>query len=119
MEAAHQLMYAASIQRWRSTMLYIVERNLLGSPLVAVGKSLKLSRNRLVRDGFGGAKQSPRGLQKFVASLRDLKSHEALARFSGDWSKATWNQPIQLWSLWRRALKQSTHFLEQSCVRHE
>src|SRR5262249_62349508 len=46
-------------------MLCIVERSLLGSPLVVVGKSLKLSRNRLVRHGFGRAEQSLRCLQIF------------------------------------------------------
>jgi hypothetical protein len=42
-----------------------------------------------------------------------------LARFSGAWSKAIWSQGSQLRSLARRALKRSTHFLEQSGVRHE
>jgi hypothetical protein len=97
----------------------IVEPSLFGSPLVVVGKSLKLSRNSFVSHGFGSVKQSPRCLQIFLASLCDLKRHDALSRFSGDWSKAIWNQPIQLWSLWRRALKRSRHFLEQSGVRHE
>ena len=50
-------------------MLCIVELSLLGSPLVVVGKSLKLSRNRLVRHGFGSAKQSLRCLQIFLTSL--------------------------------------------------
>ena len=100
-------------------MFCIVELSLLVSPLVVVGKSHKLSRNRAVRHGFGSAKQSLRCLQIFLVSLCDLKRHDALARFSGDWSEAIWNQLIQLWSLWRRALKRSTHFLEQSGVRHE
>jgi hypothetical protein len=97
----------------------VVEPSRFGSPLVVVGKSLKLSRNSIVSHSFGSVKQSLRCLQIFLASLCDLKRHDALARFSGDWSKAIWNQPIQLWSLWRRALKRSTHFLEQSGVRHE
>jgi hypothetical protein len=38
---------------------------------------------------------------------------------SGSWLKAIWSQPTQLRSLSLRALKRSTHFLEQSGVRHE
>jgi hypothetical protein len=47
----------------------IVERSLLGSPLIVVGKSLKLGRNGSVRHGFGSAKQSLRRLRIFLASL--------------------------------------------------
>jgi hypothetical protein len=68
---------------------------------------------------LGSAEQSSCCLQIFLASLRDLDRHKALARFSGSWSKAIWSQPIQLRSLSLRALKRSTHFLEQSWVRHE
>jgi hypothetical protein len=94
-------------------------RSFLSSPLVVVGKDLKLTRNRSVGHGLGSAEQSSCCFQIFLASLRDLDRHKALARFSGSWSKAIWSQPIQLRSLSLRALKRSTHFLEQSWVRHE
>jgi hypothetical protein len=41
----------------------------LGSPLVIVGKGLKLTRNRSVCHGFGSAEQSPCCLNKRFASL--------------------------------------------------
>jgi hypothetical protein len=94
-------------------------RSFLSSQLVVVGKSLKLSSNRSVSHGSGGAEQSLCCFYVLLASSRDLERHEALARFSGTWSKVIWSQPIQLRSLWRRVLKRSTHFLEQSWVRHE
>jgi hypothetical protein len=40
-------------------------------------------------------------------------------RFSGSWLKAIWSHLTQLRSLFVRAMKRSTHFLEQSGVRHE
>jgi hypothetical protein len=93
-------------------------RSFLSSLLVVVCKGLKLTRNRSIGHGLG-TEQSPGRLQIFLASLRDLDRHKALARFSRSWSKAIWSQPIQLRSLSRRVLKRSTHFLEQSGVRHE
>lgn len=44
-------------------------RSLLSSPLVVVGKGLKLAGNRCVGHGLGSAEQSPRYLQIFLASL--------------------------------------------------
>jgi hypothetical protein len=40
-------------------------------------------------------------------------------RAKAAWLKATWSQSTQSRSLSLRALKRSTHFLEQSGVRHE
>src|SRR6478752_6625345 len=88
--SAHACHSYSALGRSSQCVGCIVERSLFGSPLVVVGKSLKLSRNRLVRHGFGSAKQRLRRLQIFLASLRDLKRHDALARFSGDRSKAIW-----------------------------
>jgi hypothetical protein len=44
-------------------------RRLLSSPLVVVGKGLKLTRNRSVGHGLGSAKQSLCRFQVFPASL--------------------------------------------------
>ena len=44
-------------------------RSFLSSPLVVVGKGLKLPRNGCVGHGLGGAEQSPCCLQIFLASL--------------------------------------------------
>lgn len=99
-----------------------VERSLLDSPLVVVGKSLKLSRNHLVRHGFGRAEQGFRSPQIFFSSLRDLKRHDALARFSGDWSKRVGTSPIVLtlvarreaidapWTSWPAIVQQNADF---------
>jgi hypothetical protein len=92
-------------------------RRFLGSPLIVVGKRLKLTRNRSVGHGLSRTKQSLCRFQVFPASLRNMEHHRALAWFSG--ASAIWNQESQLQSLARRALKQSTHFLEQRAVRHE
>jgi hypothetical protein len=94
-------------------------RRFFSPPLVVVGKRFKLTRNRSVGHGLGSTKQSLCRFQVFPGSLRDMERHRALARLSGAWSKAIWNQNSQLQSLARRALKQSTHFLEQRAVRHE
>ncbi|MET4198682.1 hypothetical protein ABIA95_002672 [Bradyrhizobium sp. LA8.1] len=92
----------------------------LSSPLVVVGKSLKLTRNRSVGHGLGSAKQSLCCFQVFLASLRDLLNHHrALARFCAAWSEVGWSQGNQLRSLARRSLNRSTHFLEQRGARHE
>jgi hypothetical protein len=94
-------------------------RSFLSPLLVVVGKSPKLTRNRSVSHGLGRAEQSLRCFQVLLASLRDLDRHSPLARFSGAWSKAIWSQPSQLRSLARRALKRSTHFMEQRGLRRE
>ena len=94
-------------------------RSFLSSPLVVVGKGLKLTHSRIVGHGLGSAEQRPCCFQVFLASLWDLERHRALAPLSGSWLKATCSQLTQLQSLARRALKRSTHFLEQSGVRHE
>jgi hypothetical protein len=47
----------------------IIMRSFLSSPLVVVGKGLKLTRNRSVCHGFGSAEQSPCCLNKRFASL--------------------------------------------------
>ena len=67
-EAAHQLIAFRASNGSSQCFGCIVERSLLGSPLVVVGKSLKLSRNRLVSHGFGSAKQSLRCLHVLLAS---------------------------------------------------
>jgi hypothetical protein len=93
-------------------------RGFLGSSLVVLGKGLELTRNRSVGHGLGGAKQSLCCFQVLLPSLRDLlKHHKILARLSSVWSMAAWSQGSQFRSLARRALKRSTHFLEQSGVR--
>jgi hypothetical protein len=61
-------------------------RGLLSSPLVVVGKGLKLTRDRSVGHGLGSAKQSICCFQVFLAS-------------------AIWSQGSQFRSLARRALK--------------
>jgi hypothetical protein len=77
--------------RSRECFVRINMRGFLGSPLVIVGKGLKLTSNRLVGDALGRAKQSLCCFQVFLASLWNLpKRHNALARFSGAWSKAIW-----------------------------
>src|SRR3954452_18852279 len=96
----------------------INKRRVLSSPLVVVGKGLEVTRNRPVGHGLGSAEQGLCCFRVFLPSLRDLKRHRALARFSGAW-KVIWSQGSQLQSLVRRALKRSTHFLEQSGFRHE
>jgi hypothetical protein len=94
-------------------------RSFLGSPLAVVGKGLKLTRNRSVGHGLSSAEHSLCCFEVFLASLRDLERHRALARFSGARFKVIWSQGNQLRSLSLRVLKRSTHFLEQSWVRHE
>jgi hypothetical protein len=44
-------------------------RSFLGSPLVVVGKGLKLTRNRSVSHGLGSAEQSLCCFQVLLASL--------------------------------------------------
>jgi len=44
-------------------------RSFVGSPLVVVGQSPKLTRNRSVGHGFGSAEQSLCCFQVFLASL--------------------------------------------------
>src|SRR5215831_3355563 len=44
-------------------------RNFHSSPLIVVGKGLKLTRNRVVGHGLGNAKQTSRCFQVFLASL--------------------------------------------------
>ena len=62
---------------------------------------------------------------RFSAAVRFLAGAEGSAALNlnastlGGSGSAAWSQPIQLRSLWRRALKRSTQFLEQSEVRHE
>ncbi|MET4204999.1 hypothetical protein [Bradyrhizobium sp. LA6.12] len=66
--------------------------------------------------GFGraGYREIDRRLHRAVHEVR-----QALARFSDSWSEAISGQLTQLRSLSLRVLKRSTHFLEQSGVRHE
>jgi hypothetical protein len=91
-------------------------RSFLRSPLVVVGKSLKLIHNRLVGHGFGRAEHCA----VFRYSLPRCESWNVIVPHAvlGAWSKAIWSQRSQLQSLARRALKRSTHFLEQKEVRH-
>jgi hypothetical protein len=62
-------------------------RRFLGSPLIVVGKGLKLKRNSSVGHSFGSAEQSLGCFQIFSASSWNLEPHEALAQFSGHSSK--------------------------------
>jgi hypothetical protein len=79
------------------------------------------------RTHAGGSRKIHRGCLDHLPRLlrcRATGQGSKLASFEGwsdtvRWLKAIWSQPTQSRSLSLRALKRSTHFLEQSGVRHE
>jgi hypothetical protein len=113
-------MYAIHIQRsQRIKQCFASRAKLVGSPLAVVGKSIKQRSDCAVHQALASRGNVCALFKHSLASLWDMNRQDALTRFTVDWSKAIWNQPIQLRSLWRRALKRSTHLPEQSGVRHE